>query len=178
MVKALQRVGQLAALSAGRVEVGDIPANRLQVLARTGLGSKASALARLGDPKRTGTLVAVLCHLEATAVDDTLDLFALLMATRLFSPARRASAEQRLAVLPRLLTCPASGSSSPRSGWPAAAPDSFRRRSPAPRSLPPCPTCLPRSTWCWPTSVWLIPAGRFPGLIITATAGRYVGRVR
>ena len=41
-------------------------------------------------------------HLEAAAVDDTLDLFALLMATRLFSPARRASAEQRLAMLPRL----------------------------------------------------------------------------
>ena len=41
-------------------------------------------------------------HLEADAVDDTLDLFALLMATRLFSPARRASAEQRLAMLSRL----------------------------------------------------------------------------
>ena len=41
-------------------------------------------------------------HLEAAAVDDMLDLFALLMATRLFSPARRASAEQRLAMLPRL----------------------------------------------------------------------------
>ena len=65
-------------------------------------GSKASALARLGEPKRTATLVAVVRHLEAVAVDDTLDLFALLMTTRLFSPARRASAEQRLAMLPRL----------------------------------------------------------------------------
>ncbi len=46
--------------------------------------------------------MAVARHLEAAAVDDTLDLFALLMATRLFSPARRASAEQRLALLPRL----------------------------------------------------------------------------
>src|SRR5664280_2502847 len=62
----------------------------------------ASALARLGEPKRTATLVAVVRHLEAVAVDDTLDLFALLMTTRLFSPARRASAEQRLAMLPRL----------------------------------------------------------------------------
>ena len=41
-------------------------------------------------------------HLEAAAVDDTLDLLALLTATRLFSPARRASAGQRLAMLPRL----------------------------------------------------------------------------
>jgi hypothetical protein len=82
--------------------VDDIPVNRLQVLARTGLGSKASALARLGEPKRAATLVAVVRHLEAAAVDDTLDLFALLMATRLFSPARRTSAGQRLAMLPRL----------------------------------------------------------------------------
>lgn len=102
MVKALRRAEQLAALGVGRVGVEDIPANRLQVLARTGLGSKATALARLGEPKRTATLVAVVRHLEATAADDTLDLFALLMATRLFSPARRASAEQRLAMLPRL----------------------------------------------------------------------------
>ena len=69
MVKALQRAEQLAALGAGRVEVDDIPANRLQVLARTGLGSKATALARLGEPKRTATLIAVVRHLEAVAVD-------------------------------------------------------------------------------------------------------------
>jgi hypothetical protein len=61
-----------------------------------------TVLARLGEPKRTATLVAVVWHLEAVAVDDTLDLFALLMATRLFSPARRASGEQRLVMLPRL----------------------------------------------------------------------------
>ena len=47
MVKALQRAEQIAALGAGRVDVEDIPANRMQVLARSGLGSKASALARL-----------------------------------------------------------------------------------------------------------------------------------
>ncbi len=39
MVKALQRAEQLAALGVGRAEIADIPANRLQVLARTGLGS-------------------------------------------------------------------------------------------------------------------------------------------
>ncbi len=41
-------------------------------------------------------------NLEAQAVDDALDLFALLMATRLISPARRASDKERLAVLPQL----------------------------------------------------------------------------
>lgn len=102
MVKALQRAEQIAALGVGRVEVDDVPMNRLKVLARTGLGSKASALARLSEPKKTATLLAVVRHLEAAAVDDTLDLFALLMATRLLSPAWRASAEQRLSMLPRL----------------------------------------------------------------------------
>ena len=102
MVKALQRAEQVAAVGAGRVEVDAVPVNRLTVLARTGLGSKATALDRLSEPKRTATLLAVVRHLEATAVDDALDLFALLMATRLLSPARRVSNEQRLSMLPRL----------------------------------------------------------------------------
>jgi hypothetical protein len=40
-------------------------------------------------------------HLEA-AVDDALDLFDVLMATRLISTARRASTAERLAAMPRL----------------------------------------------------------------------------
>jgi hypothetical protein len=88
MVKALQRAEQVAAYGAGRVEVDAVPVNRLPVLARTGLGSTATALARLREPKRTATLLAVVRHLEAPAIDDALDLFALLMATRLLSPAR------------------------------------------------------------------------------------------
>lgn len=41
-------------------------------------------------------------QLEAQAVDDALDLFAVLMANRLISPARRASDRDRLAMLPQL----------------------------------------------------------------------------
>lgn len=44
----------------------------------------------------------MLRNLEAAAIDDALDLFALLMATRLLSPARRASEKERLANLPGL----------------------------------------------------------------------------
>jgi len=127
MVKALQRAGRTSELGVGRVDVDGIPANRLQVLARTGLGSKGSALARLGEPKRTATLVAVVRHLEAVAVDDTLDLFALLMATRLFSPARRASAEHYAMQRP---TFPVSAG---RGGRPLAAP---HRPHPPDRSGP------------------------------------------
>ena len=102
MVKALERVKDIAHLHVGEVDLDDIPVNRLTVMARVGLGAKSSALARMSEPKRTAILVAVLRHLEANAVDDALDLFALLMATKLFSPARRASQEQRLETLPRL----------------------------------------------------------------------------
>lgn len=47
-------------------------------------------------------MTAVMRNLEAAAIDDALDLFALLMATRLISPARRASEKERLANLPNL----------------------------------------------------------------------------
>nr|WP_233616078.1 hypothetical protein [Actinomadura harenae] len=59
-------------------------------------------MARLGEPRRTATLVAVTRSLEAEAIDDALDLFALLMATRMINPARRKSGTDRLAMLPRL----------------------------------------------------------------------------
>jgi hypothetical protein len=97
----LVRVEDIARLRVGRVKVAGVPVNRMKLLARYGLGSKAPALARMEDPKKTATLVAVLQHLEAVAIDDALDLFALLMATRLFSTARRVSAGERLAMLPK-----------------------------------------------------------------------------
>ncbi len=92
----------LAVLRVREVDVDEVPNNRLTVLARTGLGSKATALARMSEPRRTATLLAVARHLDAAAIDDALDLFGLLMTTRLLSPARRATAEARLAMLPRL----------------------------------------------------------------------------
>ena len=102
MVRALDRVNELAGIGAGAVDVTTVPANRLAALARYGLGSKAAAVGELAEPRRTATLVAVARYLEATAVDDALDVFDQLMATRLISPARRASQAGRLAALPRL----------------------------------------------------------------------------
>ncbi len=102
MVRALRRVDDLAGLELGRVQVGKVPVRRMKTLARYGAGSKAPALARLGEPRKTATLLAVTRSLEAEAIDDALDLFTLLMATRLISPARRKSAGERLAMLPRL----------------------------------------------------------------------------
>jgi hypothetical protein len=82
--------------------VDAVPANRLAALARYGLAAIAPALRDLAEPRRTATLLATARHLEAAAVDDALDLFDVLMATRLISTARRISAAERLAVMPRL----------------------------------------------------------------------------
>jgi hypothetical protein len=89
-------------VGAGRADLTAVPANRLSVLARYGLTAKAPLLRELADPRRTATLLAAARHLEASAVDDALDLFDLLMATRLIAPARRSSERERLSALPRL----------------------------------------------------------------------------
>lgn len=48
--------------------------------------------------RRTATLVAVVQSLADTAVDDAVDVFSVLMATKLIRPAERASNKQRLRV--------------------------------------------------------------------------------
>jgi hypothetical protein len=102
MTMALDRVSEILALGARSASVEAVPANRLAALARYGLAAKAPALRDLAEPRRTATLLATARHLEAAAVDDALDLFDVLMATRLISTARRTSAAERLAAMPRL----------------------------------------------------------------------------
>ncbi len=102
MVRALRRVDELGAFELGRVRVDKVPVRRMKTLARYGAGSKAPTLANLLEPRKTATLLAVTRSLEAQAIDDALDLFALLMATKLISPARRKSADERLRMLPAL----------------------------------------------------------------------------
>ena len=102
MVKALNRVNDIASFKLRRVKLDRVPPNRLASLARYGLGSKAPNLARAQDPKKTAMLTAVVRHLEAVAIDDALDLFSLLMSQRLISMARRKSDKERLSTLPQL----------------------------------------------------------------------------
>ncbi|MEU0059936.1 hypothetical protein [Streptomyces sp. NPDC006334] len=52
-----------------------VPVNRLSALARYGQLSKAQTIERAPEPRRTALLTAVVCQLEAQAVDDALDLF-------------------------------------------------------------------------------------------------------
>jgi hypothetical protein len=102
MARALERVEEIAAFGLGRVNLSRVPVTRLATLARYGLISKAQTIERALEPKRTALVTAVVRGLEAAAIDDALDLFALLMATRLISPARRATERDRLAMLPAL----------------------------------------------------------------------------
>lgn len=102
MKSALQRVDEISAFQLGRLKLSQIPPNRLSSLAKYGLGTKAPKLERTSEPKRTAMLTAVMRHLEAKAIDDALDLFEILMATRLISTAKRATDKQRLSTLPQL----------------------------------------------------------------------------
>ncbi|MEU1813391.1 DUF4158 domain-containing protein [Micromonospora aurantiaca (nom. illeg.)] len=98
MSKALTRVHEVLALA----QVQGVPVNRLAALARYGWAGKAPLLKGLAEPRKTATLLATARRLEAAAVDDALDLFDSLMATRLISPARRATDRARLEAMPRL----------------------------------------------------------------------------
>lgn len=100
--KALHRAAVVRSFGAGAVDLSMVPPARVRSLARYGLGSKAQTLSRLAEPRRTATLVATVAALEASTVDDALDLFDLLMATKVLGPSRRAAAAERLAKMPEL----------------------------------------------------------------------------
>jgi hypothetical protein len=99
--QALERVAEIRAIGAGPLDVSAVPPNKVQALARYGLGAKAPALRELAEPRRTAVLVATVRHLEQAALDDALDLFDLLMATKLLARAERESAREHLRALPR-----------------------------------------------------------------------------
>jgi hypothetical protein len=84
-------VDEIAVCRLGRVKLDKLPPNRLAAPARYGLGSKATSLERAPEPKRTAMLTAVMQHLEAKVIDDALELFTVLMSTKLLSTAKRRS---------------------------------------------------------------------------------------
>lgn len=102
LVSALDRARELEALRARDADCSVVPPSRIAALGRYGMASKAATLQGLVEPRRTGTLLALVRYLDAVAVDDVLDLFALLMSTRLINPAKSASNNDRMASLPRL----------------------------------------------------------------------------
>jgi hypothetical protein len=99
---ALERAFAIEALGAGGVELPDVPPAKVAALARYGLSAKAPALRELSPQRRAATLLATIRQLEIDSVDDALDLFDLLMATKLLAKAERQSDKAKLRSLPVL----------------------------------------------------------------------------
>ncbi len=100
MVKALNRVAEILGSVLSRVELdAAVSPRRLAELARYGMGADSAQLRRHRPPRRLATLVATVAHLEATAVDDALEL---LMVTELVGKARREADKQTVSQHPKL----------------------------------------------------------------------------
>ncbi|GAB3451230.1 Tn3-like element Tn3 family transposase [Streptomonospora sediminis] len=102
MVEALDRTSRIRGVGAGRVPVADVPAVKLDALAKYGLKSKAPTLRELGEHRKTATLLATVRHLETSSVDDALDVLDLLITSRLLNRSVREGKEDKLAALPGL----------------------------------------------------------------------------
>jgi Domain of unknown function (DUF4158) len=82
--------------------IPDVPPVKVAGLARYGLSATAPALRELSSQRRTATLLATVRQLEIDAVDDALDLFDLLMATKLLAMAEKLGNKAKLRTLPTL----------------------------------------------------------------------------
>ncbi|WTX00847.1 Tn3 family transposase (plasmid) [Streptomycetaceae bacterium NBC_01309] len=102
MKEALERVGEIAALEVGDLDVSAIPPRRLAELSRYGVDGKASLLKRHTDERRLATLLATAVYLTTRAVDDALDLLDVLVATKLLARSERETTKQKLKTLPRV----------------------------------------------------------------------------
>ncbi|CAO3460021.1 hypothetical protein [Azospirillum argentinense] len=95
LVRAIERLDDVRHLAVALPHIDRLPKTRILALARFAGAAKAQAVARLPDERRAATLLAFLRALEASAQDDVLDLFDLLV-TRMFVDAVRKGREARL----------------------------------------------------------------------------------
>jgi hypothetical protein len=102
MVRALDRVCEIAGHGLGGVDLSGVPQRRVVALARYGMAATATALRRHPEPRRLATLVATVRSLEARSVDDALELFDVLMTNDLLARAGRQSRKEKLRRYPRL----------------------------------------------------------------------------
>ncbi|HEX7633899.1 MAG TPA: hypothetical protein VF427_01310 [Noviherbaspirillum sp.] len=98
MVRAITRLNDVRALDIQVPVAAKIPPSRLAALARFANTSKVTAVAKLPKLRRLATLVAFVYTLEATAIDDALQVLEILLRD-LFANALKADQKARLRTL-------------------------------------------------------------------------------
>jgi len=95
LLQHLERIDTIRSHGLILAPAADLPAAPLGRLARSARTAKPANLAALQEPGRTATLAALFQTLEATALDDAVELFDAL-ATDIFSQAEEAHSKSRL----------------------------------------------------------------------------------
>ena len=93
--RAVERLEEVRLLATGLPGTFHVPPGRVTALARFATVAKAQAVARMPEERRMATLLAFVHTLEATAQDDVLDLFDVVV-TKLFSDAAAVGKKTRL----------------------------------------------------------------------------------
>ncbi len=93
--RAVTRLDEVRALALGLPGTAHVPPGRVAALARFATVAKAQAVARLPKERRAATLLAFVRTLEASAQDDVLDLFDIVV-TALFADAAKIGKRTRL----------------------------------------------------------------------------------
>ena len=95
LARAVDRLQEVQALAVGLPLLDRLPTSRITNLARFAGAAKAQAIERLPDKRRIATLLAYVRTLEASAHDDVLDLFDVVV-TDMFAAAKVAGQKDRL----------------------------------------------------------------------------------
>ena len=93
--RAIGRLDEVRVLTLGLPTIDHVPPGRVTALARFATVAKAQAVARMPLERRMATLLAFVRTLEATAQDDVLDLFDIVVTT-LFNDAAKVGKKARL----------------------------------------------------------------------------------
>jgi hypothetical protein len=95
LARAIQRLDEIRQLVTGLPRTDRLPKTRVLALARFASAAKAQAVTRMPDERRAATLLAFIRALEASAQDDVLDLFDVIV-TKMFASAIQKGREARL----------------------------------------------------------------------------------
>jgi len=89
LLGALHRPEEIRALGVGDLDPSFVPPGRLDALARYATTARAQAVTRMGEQRRTATLLAAARQLETAAGDDALDLLDQILGGLVRQPAGR-----------------------------------------------------------------------------------------